>query len=77
MAISRMFKLEERSIAAGLVATMAAILGSGLLPYLFGLAGDHLSFKFGMRVFGALVVLGSGLVCFLRVPRPPEERLRA
>ena len=72
IAISRMFKLEERSIAAGLVATMAAILGSGLLPSLFGLAGDHLSFRFGMRVFGALVVLGSGLVCFLRVP--PRER---
>ncbi len=76
MAISRMFRLEERSIAAGLVATMGAVLGSGVLPYLFGLAGDHLTFRFGMRAFGALVVLGSGLVWFLKVPDRRDEQLQ-
>jgi MFS family permease len=68
MAISRMFRMEERSVAAGLVSTMSGVFGSGLLPYLFGLAGDHISFRFGMLVFGASVVLASGLVHFLRFP---------
>ena len=62
MAMSRMFKMEERSIAAGLVSTVSGVFGAALIPYLFGLAGDHISFRFGMVVFGALVVLSSGLV---------------
>ena len=73
MAISRLFNMEERGMATGLLTTMGAVFGSGLLPYLFGLAGDHLSFRFGMVVFGALVVLSSGLVLFLKIPGRQEE----
>ena len=72
MAISRTFSMEERSMAAGLTTTIGAAFGSVLLPLLFGLAGDHLSFRFGMVAFGASVVLGSGLALFLRVP-PQRE----
>jgi MFS transporter, NNP family, nitrate/nitrite transporter len=68
VAISRMFKMEERGVAAGLVASMSGVFGSGLLPYLFGLAGDYLSFRIGILTFGALVVLSSGLVYFLKLP---------
>ena len=70
MTISRMFKMEERSMAAGLMSTLGAIFGAGVVPYLFGLAGDYLSFRFGMLVFGAIITLGSGLVYFLRIPSP-------
>ncbi len=76
VAISRMFRMEERSITAGLVSALSGIFGSGLLPYLFGLAGDHLSFRFGILVFGALVVLASGLVYFLKFPALREEPLQ-
>ena len=72
VAISRMFKMEERSIAAGLVSALSGIFGMGLLPYLFGLAGDHLSFRFGILVFGTLVLLSSGLVYFLKFPAGGE-----
>jgi len=73
MAIPRLFRMEERGMATGLLTTMGAVFGSGLLPYLFGLAGDHLSFRFGMFVFGALVVLASGLVYLLEIPKRQEE----
>jgi hypothetical protein len=69
--------LEERSVAAGVLATMGAVFGAGVLPYLFGLAGDHLSFRFGYIVFGALVVLASGLVHFLRIPGQKEGPLQS
>lgn len=69
MVISKAFKMEERGLASGLITTMGSILGSGLLPYLFGLAGDHISFRFGMLAFGGVVILASGLIYFL-----PEEQ---
>jgi len=77
MAISRTFRMEERSTASGLLTTVAAVFGSGILPYLFGLAGDHLSFRFGMLVFGALVILASGLVYFLIIPGAQKEQLQS
>jgi MFS family permease len=77
MALSRMFSMEERSVAAGVVSTVSGVFGSALVPYLFGVAGDHLSFRFGMFVFGGLVVLASGLVYSLRIPVAVRERPRA
>jgi len=77
MTVSRTFSLEERSMVAGVLATMGAVFGAGLLPYLFGLAGDHLSFRFGYVAFGALVVLAGGLVHFLRVPGRQEESVQS
>jgi len=68
MAMSRMFRMEERGVAAGFSSMVSGVFGASLLPYLFGLAGDHISFKFAMFVFGALVVLSSGLVFSLKFP---------
>jgi MFS transporter, NNP family, nitrate/nitrite transporter len=73
-AISRLFRMEERSMATGLLTTMGSVLGSGILPYLFGLAGDHLSFRFAMIVFGAIVILCSSLIHFLVFPARQEGR---
>jgi MFS family permease len=68
-AISRMFTMEERGMGAGMVATIGAIFGAGLIPYLFGLAGDHYSVRLGLFTFGSLVVLASGLVWLLKIPK--------
>ncbi len=73
--ISRMFSLEQRSLAAGASSTISAVFGFALLPYLFGLAGDHLSFRFGILLFGILIALSSGLVFFLKIPRGRQERV--
>jgi NNP family nitrate/nitrite transporter-like MFS transporter len=70
--MSRMFSADQRSIAAGVVATSGGVVGMSLFPYLFGLSGDHLSFRFGIFVFGLLVILTSGLAYFLKVPARDE-----
>lgn len=72
MAISRAFSMAERGLASGLMTTMGSVLGSGLTSYLFGLAGDHISFKFGIFTFGVVVMFASGLVYFLAIPDSNE-----
>jgi MFS transporter, NNP family, nitrate/nitrite transporter len=70
--MSRIFAMEERSMASGIIATMGAIFGAGMTPYLFGLAGDHLSFRVGIFGFGILVLLSSSLIYFVKVPERPS-----
>jgi MFS family permease len=66
VAISRMFEKEKRSLAAGFLGALSGLFGVGLLPYLLGLAGDHISFRFGIFVLGIMVILSSGLTYFLK-----------
>jgi MFS transporter, YNFM family, putative membrane transport protein len=68
VAISRMFKMEERSLVSGTMSTMSGVFGFALLPYLLGLAGDYLSFRLGILFFGLVVILSSGLVLLLKIP---------
>ena len=42
------------------------ILGWGITPYLLGLVGDYLGFKFGIMVLGISVILSRGLVILLK-----------
>lgn len=63
--ISRMFEQEVRSQATGLIITLGVIIGIGLIPYLLGLSGDHLSFRFGIFMLGAFTALSSGLLYYL------------
>jgi MFS family permease len=72
MAISRMFRMEERGMASGLLTTMGAVFGSGLLPYLFGLAGDHFSFRLACSSWRLVALsVGSSLS---KVPNQGESR---
>jgi MFS family permease len=64
--ISRMFEKEHRSMATGFIVALGVVFGLGVLPYLLGLAGDHLSFRLGIFLFGILVILSSGLIYFLK-----------
>ncbi|MCX8021920.1 MAG: MFS transporter [Syntrophorhabdaceae bacterium] len=66
VAISRMFDIKKRSMAAGVLGALSGLFGVGLLPYLLGLAGDLISFRFGIFVLGILVTLSSGLILFLK-----------
>jgi NNP family nitrate/nitrite transporter-like MFS transporter len=66
--ISRTFDVEQRAVAVGTSGTIATVIGMALLPYLLGLAGDHLSFRIGILLFGLVVILSSGLVYFLKIP---------
>jgi NNP family nitrate/nitrite transporter-like MFS transporter len=73
VAISRMFMMEHRSLAAGTISTMSGFFGFALLPYLLGVAGDHTGFRFGIFVFGLVITFSSSLVFFLKVPRAPRR----
>jgi MFS family permease len=66
VSLSRMFDKERRSMATGFIATLSSIVGAGVFPYLLGLAGDFLSFRFGIFAFGMLAIFSSGLVYFLK-----------
>ena len=66
VSISRLFDKEGRGMATGLIVTLGVTFGLGIVPYLLGLAGDYMSFRFGIMTFGILVVLSSGLTYFLK-----------
>jgi hypothetical protein len=53
-------------MATGLIVTLATIFGMGITPFLLGLSGDFLSFRFGIFLFGVLVILSSGITYFLK-----------
>lgn len=66
VSISRMFEKEKRSMATGFIGALSGLFGVGLLPYLLGLAGDFVSFRFGIFALGVMVILSSGLAYFLK-----------
>ncbi|MHB8108472.1 MAG: MFS transporter [Syntrophorhabdaceae bacterium] len=65
IAISRIFSIEQRSLATGIVTTLGVICGLGFIPYLLGLSGDILGFRTGIYVLGVFVLLASILTRFL------------
>jgi MFS family permease len=62
VALSRLFDRESRSMATGLILSVAVVFGMGIIPYLLGLSGDLISFKLGITILGILVMLSSGLI---------------
>lgn len=69
VSISKAFDTEKRGMATGFIVTLGVMFGLGIIPYLFGLAGDYISFRFGIMIFGILVILSSGLTYFLKEPK--------
>ena len=68
VAVSRMFSAEERSLATGIMTTFGVIFGLGLIPYLLGLSGDLVGFRWGIYFLGICVIMASALTRFLRIP---------
>ena len=66
VSITKTFEREDRGPATGFIMTLGVICGIGLTPYLLGLSGDHLSFRFGIFILGALTLLSSSLALFLK-----------
>jgi NNP family nitrate/nitrite transporter-like MFS transporter len=60
--IARTFSRETRGMATSLVLTIATIFGIGVTPYLLGLSGDLISFRFGISVLGVCVLSSSWLL---------------
>jgi NNP family nitrate/nitrite transporter-like MFS transporter len=70
IAVSRLYEVKVRGIATGFVIGFGMIIGWGMTPYLLGISGDYLSFKFGIMVLGISVILSSGLVLLLKDLHP-------
>ncbi len=66
VSLARMFDREIRGLATGLTLTIGVILGGGLMPYLLGLSGDLISFRFGLTLLGTAVILSSSLLFCLK-----------
>jgi len=60
--IAKTFSKEVRNIATSLVLIASSICGGGVIPYLLGLSGDLISFRFGISALGILVMLSSWLL---------------
>jgi len=70
IALSRMFEMNVRSIATGFVFGWGVVVGWGITPYLLGLSGDLVSFKFGILILGIGTIMASGLVFLLKELSP-------
>ena len=60
--IAKIFSREVRSMATSFILTVVSIGGTGAIPYLLGLSGDLISFRFGISVLGICVVFSSLLL---------------
>jgi MFS family permease len=59
--MARLFDRETMSMAFGFIMPLTSLFGMGLVPYLLGLSGDLLGFRFGITVLGILLTLISWL----------------
>jgi MFS transporter, NNP family, nitrate/nitrite transporter len=64
--ITRLFDRETTSMAVAFITVSSSMFGTGLMPYLLGLSGDLLSFRFGIIVLGLLLTMISWLILSLR-----------
>ncbi len=69
--ISRIFEQDLRGQATGLIVTCGVIFAIGLGPYLLGLSGDRISFRFGIFLLGILTAFASALVFLLKEKPSP------
>ena len=60
--IAKIFNREVRSMATSFILTVSSICGGGIIPYLLGLSGDLISFRFGISILGIFVILSSSLL---------------
>jgi MFS family permease len=73
MAISRIFELNIRGLATGFIFGFGVVFGWGVTPYVLGLSGDHLSFRFGILLLSLATLLSSSLVFLLKELRPEKK----
>lgn len=60
--IARTFSRETRNLATSITLIIGSVFGSGIIPYLLGLSGDLISFRFGISVLGICFFFSSWLI---------------
>ncbi len=59
---------DMRGLAISLCTPLAFLLGSGVVPALIGLLGEHYSFGIAIALCGVLITCGAAVVPFLKLP---------
>lgn len=59
VAVAKIFSREMRGLATGMILAVSMVFGSGIIPYLLGVSGDLYSFRLGIVILGAFVMLVS------------------
>ena len=72
-ALSRTVQPNMRSIAAALAPPTGFVLGGGIFPAALGYMGQNSSFSLGIILAGCIIILGAGLVVFLRLLEKMED----
>jgi len=72
-ALSRTVQPNMRSIAAALAPPTGFVLGGGIFPAALGYMGQNSSFSLGIILAGCIIILGAGLVIFLRLLEKMED----
>jgi hypothetical protein len=65
--------MNVRGLATGFIFGFGVIIGWGVTPYVLGLSGDHLSFRFGILLLSLATLLSSSLVFLLKELRPQSR----
>lgn len=66
VSIARTFDAKTRGAATGFILALSVMAGGGIVPYLLGLSGDLISFRFGFVLLGVMVALSSLLLFRLK-----------
>jgi len=66
VSIARPFDAKTRGAATGFILALSVMAGGGIVPYLLGLSGDLISFRFGFVLLGVMVALSSLLLFRLK-----------
>ncbi|HEX2964950.1 MAG TPA: MFS transporter [Syntrophorhabdaceae bacterium] len=63
---TRLFNRQTISMAVAFITLSSSLFGSGLMPYLLGLSGDLLSFRFGITILGVMLTAVSFIMLSLK-----------
>ena len=72
-ALARIVPRETYNVAISTVVPFAFLFGSGMVPTLMGVLGDHANFALGFVLLGGALLASLILLPFLRIPRVEDE----
>ena len=73
VAIARIAPRQMHNLTISFMFPIGYAVGAGLVPFLLGLLGDRLSFAFGLRLYGGLLIASAVLPFFLKLRQISED----
>jgi len=70
--LSQVFPPQFRSLMVSLIISMGILVGGGFLPTMIGGFGDAGMFHMGFMITGGMIVIGTGILLWMRAPGKPR-----